>query len=55
MATDALSDIGFRQRLHNAAVRALEQLGGKKQKAAENGTAAELAFLIDSLRKMGCE
>ncbi|RCS43283.1 hypothetical protein DTL42_19205 [Bremerella cremea] len=28
VATDALSDIGFRQRLHNAAVRALEQLGG---------------------------
>jgi hypothetical protein len=46
-ATKALDDLGFRQRLHNAAVRALEMIGG------ETGKAAELRFLIAALQKLG--
>jgi hypothetical protein len=47
VATEALKDIGFRQRLHNAAVRALQNIGG------DTGKAAELRFLIDALQKLG--
>ena len=46
-ATKALKDIGFRQRLHNSAVRALQNIGG------DTGKAAELRFLIAALQKLG--
>ena len=47
VATKALGDIGFRQRLHNAAVRALQSI------PADSGKAAELRFLIAALQKLG--
>ncbi len=44
---NALEDLGFRQRLHNAAVRALQNMDNSL------GKAAELRFLIAALQKMG--
>jgi RHS repeat-associated protein len=47
ISEEALKDIGFRQRLYNACVRAINLLDGKC------GRSAELRFLIAALEKMG--